>query len=48
MDDTFDPFDLPSSFDPLGEEGRPPHKRRAFRSKGLPSTFDYGSRQAVP
>ena len=28
MDDTFDPFDLPSNFDPLGYEGPPPLIRR--------------------
>ena len=27
-DDTFDPFDLPSSFDPLGSDGPPPPRQR--------------------
>jgi hypothetical protein len=30
MDDTFDPFDLPSNFDPLGYEGPPPPIRRVM------------------
>jgi hypothetical protein len=34
MVDTFDPFDLPSSFDPLGSEAPPPPSRRRVAATG--------------
>jgi len=35
--DTFDPFDLPSAFDPLGSEAPPPPRRRRVGSAVGPS-----------
>ena len=38
--DTFDPFDLPSSFDPLGSEAPPPPRRRRVGGAASPSGSD--------